>query len=55
MINWVIIFLYFSLLKGLDKRFKRNLVQTVTKIVFYFKTKKLLVKYFPINEIFNFV
>jgi len=55
MINWVIIIFIIFSAKTLDKRIQLHLVQADTKIVFYFKTKKLLVKYFLVNEIFKFV
>jgi len=55
MINWVIIFFVFIRHFAWVRRIFLHLIQADTKIVFYFKTKKLLMKYFLINEIFKFV
>jgi len=55
MINWVIICLFFTLYATKTKQNRLCLVQGVTNLMFYFQTKKILEKYFLINQRFKFV
>ena len=55
MINWVIIYCFYYLIYPEERQKQFYPTQGVTNLMFYFKTKKILEKYFPINKRFKFV